>query len=47
VADSIYRAATVERPNPRYVVGWDARLAILADSLIPARVSDWLYRRLS
>jgi NAD(P)-dependent dehydrogenase (short-subunit alcohol dehydrogenase family) len=47
VADAIYCAATVERPNARYVVGWDARLAILADRVIPARVGDWLYRRLS
>lgn len=47
VAEAIYRAATVDRPKPRYVVGWDARLAILADRVIPARASDWLSRQLS
>ncbi|QKY22014.1 SDR family oxidoreductase (plasmid) [Halolamina sp. CBA1230] len=47
VADEIYRAASVERPERRYVVGWDARLAILADRVVPARVTEWLYRRLA
>ena len=47
VADVIHRAASVERPERRYVVGWDARLAILADRVVPARVTDWLYRRLA
>ena len=47
VADTIYRAATAERPKRRYVVGWDARFAILADHVIPARLRDWLYRALA
>ena len=47
VADVIYRAATADDPKRRYVVGWDARLAIVADRVIPTRLTDWLYRTLS
>lgn len=47
VADVIYRAATADTPKRRYVVGWDARLAILADRVVPTRLTDWLYRTLS
>jgi len=28
------------------VVGWDARLTILADRLVPTRAMDWLYAKL-
>jgi len=47
VADVIYRAATADTPKRRYVVGWDARLAILADCVVPTQLTDWLYRTLS
>jgi NAD(P)-dependent dehydrogenase (short-subunit alcohol dehydrogenase family) len=47
VADVIYRAATTDAPKRRYVVGWDARLAILADRVIPTALTDSLYRTLS
>jgi NAD(P)-dependent dehydrogenase (short-subunit alcohol dehydrogenase family) len=45
VADTIYGAATSPAPEDRYVVGWDARIAILADRLVPARATQWLYER--
>lgn len=47
VANVIYRAAATDTPNRRYVVGWDARFAIMFDRLVPARVTDWLYRLVS
>jgi len=46
VADTIHEAAASPAPDDRYVVGWDATLAILADRLVPARVTRWLYERL-
>jgi len=45
VADTVYEAAASPAPDDRYVVGWDARLAILADRLLPARATQWLYER--
>lgn len=47
VAAVIVRAATSDSPNPRYVVGLDARVGILADRLLPDRVTDWVYRTLA
>lgn len=47
VAAVIYRAAATDGPKDRYVVGWDARLAIVADRVVPTRATDWLYRVLS
>jgi hypothetical protein len=46
VADVVLEAAESPDPKARYVVGWDARLAILADRLLPARATEWLYERL-
>lgn len=47
VADAIYEAAAADAPSDRYVVGWDARVAILADRVLPARATEWLYERLA
>jgi hypothetical protein len=46
VADVVLEAAESPDPKARYVVGWDARLAILADRLLPGRATEWLYERL-
>ncbi|WP_232701954.1 SDR family oxidoreductase [Halobacterium wangiae] len=46
VADVVYEAAVSTDPEARYVVGWDARVAVLADRLLPARATEWLYERL-
>lgn len=46
VADVVYEAAASPDPDSRYVVGWDARLALLADRVVPSRATDWLYGRL-
>jgi NAD(P)-dependent dehydrogenase (short-subunit alcohol dehydrogenase family) len=46
VADVVFEAAAEAAPKSRYVVGLDARLAILADRLLPARATEWLYERL-
>lgn len=46
VAAVVYEAAATDDPNSRYVVGWDARTAILVDRIVPSRVTDWLYGKL-
>lgn len=44
VADAVTHAMTASRPRTRYVVGRDARLALLLN-LLPDRVKDWLILR--
>jgi NAD(P)-dependent dehydrogenase (short-subunit alcohol dehydrogenase family) len=44
VARVVARALTTRRPRPRYVVGADARLGVLAAALLPARWLDALLR---
>jgi NAD(P)-dependent dehydrogenase (short-subunit alcohol dehydrogenase family) len=45
VARVIHRALTARRPRIRYVVGWDAHLALLLTHLLPYRVLDWIMLR--
>jgi NAD(P)-dependent dehydrogenase (short-subunit alcohol dehydrogenase family) len=45
VAEAVATALMAKRPKARYVVGRDARLAILAKRLLPDRVMDGLLRR--
>ena len=42
VADVVLEAVESPDPKSRYVIG-DGRLAILADRLLPARATEWLY----
>lgn len=44
VADAVMHAITASMPKTRYVVGRDARLALLLN-LLPDRVRDWLILR--
>lgn len=47
VAEVIYGAAVAEDPQRRYLVGRDARFAVLADRVVPTGLMEWLYRKLS
>jgi len=39
-ARSFIRQATADCPKHRYVVGWEAELAVLADQIVPTRVTE-------
>jgi NAD(P)-dependent dehydrogenase (short-subunit alcohol dehydrogenase family) len=45
VAEAVATALMAKRPKARYVVGRDARLAIIGKRLLPDRVMDGLLRR--
>lgn len=45
VAEVVAHALTARRPRLRYVVGRDARARLAAESLLPARVRDWVIGR--
>lgn len=45
VADVIADALSARRPRPRYMIGPDARLGMVADALLPTRAKDLLVRR--
>ncbi len=45
VAKVIAGAMTARRPRPRYVIGLDARVGMVADALVPTRAKDLLVRR--
>lgn len=45
VARAVVAAATVDRPRPRYNVGWHASLGPLGRALTPARLVDAFMRR--
>jgi NAD(P)-dependent dehydrogenase (short-subunit alcohol dehydrogenase family) len=47
VAATIERALTVSRPRTRYLVGADARGQALLARLLPARLVDWIVRRVT
>ncbi len=47
VARTVVKAATARRPRTRYVVGPDARAAILARQLLPNRAFDAMMRRMT
>jgi NAD(P)-dependent dehydrogenase (short-subunit alcohol dehydrogenase family) len=44
VAETIHRAATADRPSPRFVVGTDAKVLLLLRCL-PTRLQDWLFSK--
>lgn len=47
VARTVHHALTARNPKTRYLVGWDARLRALANTLLPDTVIDWLvFRRI-
>lgn len=45
VCEAVLHALGSEKPKPRYVVGWDARLKTTVASLIPQRLWFWLKNR--
>lgn len=47
VASVIYDATVTADPQARYVVGFDARLAIWADVIVPTSIMEWLYAKLA
>ena len=47
VADCIVRVVETRRPHPRYVVGADARIALLLRALLPWRLYERLIVRAS
>ena len=42
VARTVARALTAKSPETRYIVGWDARLAVFLTWALPNRAIDWL-----
>jgi NAD(P)-dependent dehydrogenase (short-subunit alcohol dehydrogenase family) len=42
VAEVVAHALTARRPRIRYIVGRDARMRIMLETLLPARIRDWL-----
>jgi NAD(P)-dependent dehydrogenase (short-subunit alcohol dehydrogenase family) len=44
VARAIERALTAKRPRLRYRVGWDTRLGLFLDAILPARALDVILR---
>jgi len=45
VASAVLRALQARRPRVRYVVGMDARFALLVPRLLPTRLVDWAIHR--
>ena len=42
VVRAVARTLTAKRPKSHYIVGWDARLAVILTWALPNRAIDWL-----
>lgn len=47
VAEVVARALGDRRPKTRYVIGWDARTAVVCARILPDRVADFIIARLT
>jgi NAD(P)-dependent dehydrogenase (short-subunit alcohol dehydrogenase family) len=45
VADAVWHALTASKPRPRYLIGWEAKVRVLVESLLPARAFDAIVAR--
>ncbi|MDH3458369.1 MAG: SDR family oxidoreductase [Gemmatimonadota bacterium] len=45
VARRVAHALTARRPRARYAVGWDVRVALLLQRILPSSLLDWLLAR--